>query len=138
MNITKNPDKLVNNGARLQFLKAEEKRLSEDMAELREKAAYFSSSQLSHSPKAQGGKRDVYAEFLVSLENLETIMLANLHSILKERLKLEQDIGRVKDVEMRLLLRLRLINGLNWFEIGEEFNTDRTSAAKKFKRILKI
>jgi len=119
-------------GKRLSLLLNEARRLKNEMREIREKAIYIWGSWLSNCAGGKWDKRDRYMDYMILLEELEEAMLLNMHKIMRERLKLEKAIGKIGDTEMRLIARLRVINGLSWERIGEEVNTERSAAAKKF------
>jgi len=131
-----NMTNLLEYSTRLHLLLSEAKQLNEDMTELRDKITYFGASSVLHGTKNNATGRDRFADFMVDVENLESTMLENIHKIIRERQKLERAIGKIDDDEARLLLRLRLINGLSWEKIGNTLNTDRTNASRKFRKIL--
>ena len=55
---------------------------------------------------------------------------------LEEYIKIESFIDKVDDAEIRILLRYRYLDLLNWEEIGSKVYMDRTSVSKKVRRFL--
>ena len=55
---------------------------------------------------------------------------------LEEYIKIESFIDKVDDAEIRILLRYRYLDLLNWDEIGSKVFMDRTSVSKKVRRYL--
>lgn len=50
--------------------------------------------------------------------------------------KIRQYIGSVEDEEVKLIMEMRFLYMMSWFDIGEELNLDRTTAAKKMRKYL--
>ena len=47
------------------------------------------------------------------------------------------DLSDYANSEMRLILRLRCINNMGWFDIGKELNMDRRTVSRKFYKFFK-
>ena len=58
-------------------------------------------------------------------------------SALEKYLEIERYIETVPDSEIRLIMRLRFLDLMDWSSIGEEINCDRTTVAKKLRNYLK-
>ena len=67
---------------------------------------------------------------------VEKLINARL-SALEEYIKIESYIEKVEDTEIRQIMRYRFLDLLNWNEIGEEMNYDRTTISKKMRAYLK-
>ena len=91
---------------------------------------------LSHAPKSKR-RRYCVEDLAVELADLNAIIQLNLLKIQHARARLERFIGSVEDPEMRLILRLRHINGMKWREIGREMFMSHMSAFNKHKAFLK-
>lgn len=46
-------------------------------------------------------------------------------------------IDSVDDEEVKLIMEMRFLYMMSWFDIGEELNLERTTAAKKMRKYLK-
>ena len=72
--------------------------------------------------------------YLEEKELLEDELNYALRRLQYERRKIERFINGIKDAEMRLIVRLRCINNMNWKDIGREIGQERTTVSKKFYR----
>ena len=115
--------------------------MEDDLQEM-ESSMGVKSPKLTHGSKGtlQFGVSDLAAEIADLKENIEIEKLAivrNLNRTLRERTKLEQFIEDIEDPDLRMIFRLKNINGLKWHEIGKAINMERTTASKKYKAYLK-
>ena len=118
----------------LYYLNREYERLKKDIKERKDKLGY-KSPVLSDMPKG-GNKRD-YTDEIADIADLEAAQSENLERIQFERLKLEKYIGKIRDSEIRLIMRLRHINGMTWREIGNETYMSYETVRGKYKTYLK-
>ena len=119
----------------LYYLNRETERLQKDLREL-EYSRAAKPPVLSHAPGRGGPKSDI-SDLAVEIADLKAIIQLNLLKIQRERARLERYIGNVADPEMRLILRLRHINGMTWEGIGYELGMERTTVSKKHRAYLK-
>ena len=119
----------------LYFLIRETELLQDDLDEL-EHSMGVGSVMLSHSPK--GKRRFGVDDLAAEIADLKAIIQLNLRKIQLERARLERYIGNIGDPEIRLIFRLRHINGMKWREIGPETNMDPATAFRKHKDYLKL
>lgn len=120
--------------SQLFFLNRECERLQKNIDEYRQKIGY-KSPLLSDMPKGGAG-RD-YTDDVAELLDLEAIQNANLRRIQRERARIEKYIGEVEDAEIRLIMRLRHINGMKWREIGAEMYMSHMTVQRKYRQFLK-
>lgn len=59
-------------------------------------------------------------------------------SALEKYLEIERYIETVEDSEIRHIMRLRFIDLKDWSTIGEEISCDRTTAARKLRKFIKL
>ena len=119
----------------LYFLNRETERLQKDLEEL-EYSVGVKSVVLSHSPK--GKRRFDISDLAVEIADLKAIIQLNLLKIQRERARLERYIGGIDDPEVRLIFRLRHINGMTWEGIGYEIHMHHTTVLRKHKAYLKV
>ena len=55
---------------------------------------------------------------------------------LEKYIEIERYIESVEDSEIRLIMRYRFLDLMNWNQIGEELHYDRTSVAKKLRQYI--
>lgn len=136
----------------LYYLNRETERLQKDLRQLEmELECYdgYKGNQLSHAPKGKGF--DMYDKLSEMLDDkrilIDTIRL-NLTRIQRERAKIEKYIGGIEDAEIRLIFRLRHINGMTWEDIAAESmvlddngnilkSVNRTTVMRKYKKYLR-
>ena len=125
------------------WINKEIKIIRQDLYRLEEKRnnrAYTQSIAYSDMPKGCGVSDPmVDVDELVDTErNLKEAIAYNLKQLQKERLKMELFLQDIPDAQMRLIIRLRCVNGLPWKEIGEKMGMDRTTASRKFYSYFKF
>lgn len=125
------------------WINKEIKIIRQDLYRLEEKRnnrAYTKSIAYSDMPKGCGVSDPmVDVDELVDTErNLKEAIAYNLKQLQKERLKMELFLQDIPDAQMRLIIRLRCVNGLPWKEIGEKMGMDRTTASRKFYSYFKF
>lgn len=103
--------------------------LQRELAELKMKNPY-KQNIITDMPRG-GGSSDI-SDYASEVMELEDMLNYSLRKLQRERRKFEQFLTTVEDSEMRLILRLRCINNMGWFDIGEELNMDRRTASRKF------
>lgn len=104
--------------------------LQRELAELKMKNPY-KQNIINDMPRGGGGSSDI-SDYASEVMELEDMLNYSLRKLQIERKKFEKFLTTVEDSEMRLILRLRCINNMGWFDIGEELNIDRTTASKRF------
>ena len=67
---------------------------------------------------------------------IEKLINKRLDAI-EEYLKIEAYIDKVKEDDVRAIMKLRFQELKSWDEIGEELHMDRTTASKKMRKYLK-
>lgn len=121
--------------SQLYWLNRETERLQKDLKELEQMTSYRASI-LTGMPKSSC-KKEV-ADYIAEIADLKEIISLNLQKLQRERARLERYIGGVEDAEIRLIMRLRHINGMTWEDIGAEINLDRRTVSRKYNAFLKI
>ncbi len=104
--------------------------LQRELAELKMKNPY-KQNIINDMPRGGGGSSDI-SDYASEVMELEDMLNYSLRKLQIERKKFEKFLTTVEDSEMRLILRLRCINNMGWFDIGEELNMDRRTASRKF------
>ena len=104
--------------------------LQRELAELKMKNPY-KQNIITDMPRGGGGSSDI-SDYASEVLELEDMLNYSLRKLQIERKKFEKFLTTVEDSEMRLILRLRCINNMGWFDIGEELNMDRRTASRKF------
>lgn len=125
------------------WINKEIKIIRQDLYRLEEKRnnrAYTKSIAYSDMPKGCGVSDPMVDvdELVDTKRNLKEAIAYNLKQLQKERLKMELFLQDIPDAQMRLIIRLRCVNGLSWKEIGEKMGMDRTTASRKFYSYFKF
>lgn len=125
------------------YINEEIKILKKELCELEEERKnrpYSKAITYSDMPKGCGVSDPMAAvdELVDTERNLKEAIAYNLKQLQKERLKMELFLQDIPDAQMRLIIRLRCVNGLSWKEIGERMGMDRTTASRKFYSFFEI
>ena len=119
--------------SQLFFLNKECERLQRDIRDKKTRVGYKSPA-MSDMPRGCG--KD-YTDDIDEIVDLEAIMNLNLKQIQRERARLEEYIADIPEAEIRLIFRLRHINGMKWRAIGDEMFMSYETVRKKYKAYLK-
>ena len=109
--------------------------LQRELAELKMKNPY-KQNIVTDMPRGGGCSSDL-SDYANEVMELEDMLNYSLRKLQRERKKFEQFLTTVNDTETRLILRLRCINNMGWFDIGKELNMDRTTVSKRFYKFFK-
>ena len=118
----------------LYYLNRETERLQKDLDEL-EDGTYAKSPVYRHGSK--NPKKYDISHLAVEIADLKEIIQLNLRKIQIERARLLRYIQKIEDPEIRLIFRLRHVNGMTWREIADEVHMDFTTANRKHRQYLK-
>lgn len=111
------------------------KREAEDLeVRIKEFDDGISSIKIKDIITSGGGSHSSIQEKLVQLKDQ---WYEKRVSALEEYLKIESYINNVDDPEIRLIMRLRFLDLMNWEKIGERTYQDRTSVSRKLRKYLK-
>ena len=121
--------------SQLYWLNKETAQLQKELSELQQKDMYRS-PVITDMPKG-GSVRDSMGEYVAEKMILEDTIKLNMQKIFFERTRIENYISGISDSEVRLIMRLRHVNGMTWEEIGCEIGYTRQGVHVKYKRYLK-
>lgn len=99
-------------------------------------ATLLSASKLTVVKVDNSHKTSEIDKYLEIKTKLEEKLIRELISSLTEQFKIEQFVDDISDLEIKLIVRKRFIDGKKWEEIGQELNTEMTTPRKKIKRYL--
>lgn len=71
-------------------------------------------------------------------QELKDLYMETRISALEEYIKIEKYISSIDDPEIRSIMRGRFLDLKTWEQLGEEFNSDRTTVSKKIRRFIKL
>ncbi|MGN0533017.1 MAG: hypothetical protein ACI4IK_01545 [Eubacterium sp.] len=86
-------------------------------------------------PHGTGVSSPVEALVIKKCDLLGDLQKELLIKIGEER-RIRNYISTVEDEEVKLIMEMRFINLMSWFEIGEKMHLDRTSVSKKMRKYL--
>lgn len=104
-----------------------------ELARMEEKRTF--SKAITYSDMPKGAIRDTTEDvddYLTKQQELKDMLNYSLKKLQQERVKMENFLQTIDDAEMRLIIRLRCINNMYWWEIGKELKMHRTAVSKKF------
>lgn len=112
------------------FTNKEIKRIQLKLAELKQKN-FYKLNFITGMPK-DGNSEEMNAEYMNSCIELEKELEYNLIKLQRELSEAERYLGSIDDAEIRLIVRLRIVNNMNWDDIGWEMSYDRRTVSRKF------
>ena len=110
-------------------------KIQEEIKRLREQN-FFKPNIISDMPKGGEGK-DMLLEYAYKSKLLDDMINNSLRRLQEKRIEVERFIDGNEDSEVRLIVRMRCVNNMEWDKIGEELGMERTTASKKFYNYLK-
>lgn len=119
---------------RLNYLNIEIKKLKNEIYEM-ENSSIVKGQIISGIPK-RGGVNNPTEKLGVMLTERKQLLAEAMLRAETERNKIERYIADIEEPEIRVIMRLRHIEGMNWERIGDEINMERTTVSKKYKRYL--
>lgn len=119
----------------LYYINKEIEQIQKELHDLKNKN-FFKNSILSDMPK--GGERlDEFVTYVDDVRTLENMLQYSLKKLQYKRKQVENFIDNIENAELRLIIRLRSINGMKWDDIGREVNMDRRTVSRKFYSFFK-
>ena len=114
------------------YINKEIEHIQKELYDLKTKN-FYKSNILTGMPKGNS-ERDIFSDYVEDIKTLEDMLHYNLKKLRIERKKMEEFLFSIEDVELRLIVRLRVVNNMKWEEIGAELGMERTTVSKKFYR----
>lgn len=118
------------------YINKELEKLYKELADLKQQS-FLKPITISDMPHG-GASKDLFIEYTNSVLETEDMIRYSILKLQRERKKFELFLDAVQDSELRLILRLRCINNMNWQEIGDEIGMDRRTASRKFYNYFKV
>ena len=78
-----------------------------------------------------------YDKYYARLKRLEKKLSRKLEELMDERDRISEYIEKIKDPTVRVILRLRHINGLKWEQVGREIGYSTRHVKRKYYSFLK-
>ena len=116
--------------SQMYYINKEIKSLQLELAELRQKN-FYKPNIITDMPRGGGGKES-NLEYVNAVMELEDLINYSLRKLQYERKKVEKFLNSVDDAELRLIMRLRVVNNMKWEDIGTDLGMERTTVSKKF------
>lgn len=126
----------VDDLSQIYYINREIKSLQLELAQLKEQS-FYKPNIMSDMPRGSD-KKDSNLEYVSSIMELEDLINYSLRKLQYERKKVETFLQTLPDPEIRLIMRLRAVNNMSWYEIGEELGRDRRTVSRKFYDYFKL
>ena len=118
------------------YINKEIARIQDELYNLKNKN-FYKGNTITGMPKGRS-ENDIFSDYAEDIRTLESMLQYSLKKLQLERKRVEEFLNTIKDPEMRLIIRLRAVNNMNWEEIGAELGMDRRTASRKFYNFFKI
>lgn len=119
----------------LHYINKEIEVLKNQLGELKSRSV-IKGQEITDMPFGSGTS-DKTASFALAIREVEELYEIKLRELYVVRGRIERYINTIEDAELRLIVRLRSINNMNWFDIGSEIGMDRRTASRKYYGHLK-
>ena len=93
--------------------------------------SYIKGQEITDMPFGSGISNKT-ADRALAIREIEELYEIKLKELFLVRGRIERYINTIDDAELRLIIRLRSINNMNWDSIGDEIGMDRRTASRKF------
>lgn len=94
------------------------------------------SPKLSGMPTGKGNSVSSVEKTVQKKIKLQEKLSKKLDSRLEKLIEIEDFLETVEDTDVRLIIRYRFINGLDWQVVGEKMHFERTTPYYKLKKYL--
>ena len=117
------------------YIKLEIKSLQIELEDLRQQN-FYKANIISDMPRGgQGVEKPI--SYINKILELEDMLKYSLKRLQVEREKILKYINTIEDRELREIIRLKCINNLSWYQIGDLLDKDRRTVSKKFYNFFK-
>ena len=120
--------------SQIHYILEEIKVIQRELVKLQQNQNFYKPNIISDMPRGGGSTESDVDRHLDQELQLRSMLKYSLEKLQKERRKFEEFLNEVEDPELRLILRLRCVNNMSWYEIGEQLGMDRRTASRKFFR----
>lgn len=122
--------------AQIHYINIEIKHIKEELKRLESKSM-VKGQEITGMP-APNGTSDKVADYVTEKAELEMMLDMALKRLYITRNQVERFLQEIEDNEIRLIVRMRAINCMNWYQIGKEIGMERTTVSKKYRNFLKV
>lgn len=116
--------------SQIYYVNKEIKSLQRELAELKQKN-FYKPNIITDMPRG-GEAKEQNLEYVNDILMIEDLINYSLRKLQYERKRVEEFLGTIEDAELRLIMRLRVVNNMKWEDIGREIGMERTTVSKKF------
>lgn len=117
------------------YINLEIKSLQIELEDLRQQN-FYKANIISDMPRGgQGVEKPI--SYINKILELEDMLKYSLKRLQVEREKILKYINTIEDRELRGIIRLKCINNLSWYQIGDLLDKDRRTVSKKFYNFFK-
>lgn len=117
------------------YINLEIKSLQIELEDLRQQN-FYKANIISDMPRGgQGVEKPI--SYINKILELEDMLKYSLKRLQVEREKILKYINTIEDRELREIIRLKCINNLSWYQIGDLLDKDRRTVSKKFYNFFK-
>ena len=99
-------------------------------------ATLLSSSKMKEVISSSNNNSNPTEKLALKLSQLKDELIIKKRKLTDENIKIERFLTTVDDVEIRIIIRKRFLEGKTWQVISEELNTDRTTPYYKLNKYL--
>ena len=117
------------------YINKEIEHIQKELYDLKTKN-FYKSNILTGMPKGNS-EHDIFSDYAEDIKTLEDMLHYNLKKLQMERKKMEEFLSSIEDAELRLIIRLRAVNNMNWESIGAKLGMDRRTASRKFYKFFR-
>lgn len=96
-----------------------------------------SNSKFTGMPHRKGIINKPTEDLILKKERLQQKLQRKQENLLDEQLKIEDFLETVEDINIRIIIRAKFIDGKTWKQIGEEQHFDRTTPYRHLEKYLK-
>lgn len=108
--------------------------LKKQLEELKSRS-YIKGQEITDMPFGSGTS-DKTADRAIATREIEELYEIKLKELYLVRGRIERYINTIEDGEVRLIVRLRSINNMDWESIASEVGYERTTVAKKYRHYI--
>lgn len=100
-------------------------------------ASILSSNKYDSQPLNCQNNSNPTEKIALLITDLKIELNSQLESLIREEIRINKFISSIEDKEIKLIVRMRFLEGRDWEEIGATLNMHRSNCLKKLKKYLK-
>lgn len=118
----------------LYYLNVEIRELKNELQQMKDKSL-LRGHEINDIP-CRSDVTDKVADWAVKAADIKRMIDEAITKSLQLRERIELFISEIEQTELRIILRMRVLDNMSWYQIGDELDMDRRTAQKRYQKVI--